>query len=949
MTEPGFRFGTLVQLHGLKEPVVDEEALEKGKKVDVNGMVGQLIEYSENFAKCKIATNGGHIVNVSTDNIRAQESVDLGDGCDLFVGPMSKEDVTAAEILNRLTIQGYASIKSFRSEKTCDDLKKVAEKLDYSRTPEAFEHYYLGRDSTALSSLVDFESPVTSPEVLKSALKSEESAMTELGLTIGPMLYEMYGVDAPNRTNIMVRKTFESEEAEMDYPLAPEPTPAESEAFAALMKRRRLCMMQFLGPFAGTLTLIPKEHSDGEEIVIETKPNTMVIFLTEQFHYGFTCSEGETLVLQMWFLSPRPQFSIDNFFGNSDMFSNESTSKLSDPEGDAVVCTGLGTTLGGDAHDHKCYWLVMNKAAVDTSCQAPISRWDVETYCDFSSMNGAMSQGKAYTAHFGYIDGIELFDARFFGISPNEAGSMDPNQRKVLETYYVALNMGGYDIKELQRTPQHIGVFVGVSGSEWQMVDHPQDCGCGTSEAIISNRFNFALNLKGPSQTINTACSAGLVATHTAKLHLLFRNYDPCVGVLGGGTQMALSPGPFIGCCMGTMLSFLGRSFTYDVTADGYMRGEGTSCGFFTYKQYTNECFSVLAGSDVNQDGRSASLTAPNGPSQEKCARAAMRECWFTAVDVDCAECHGTGTALGDPIEVGAFRRVHTMPQKRELPVGLTSSKSNQGHLEGGAGIAGFIKAILQTYHCELSPNVHLRERNPHLDLEGFPNLILSECVTTTHNSSATGVNSFGFGGTNAHAISYGRNTATSRNAVAKDMRPLAMKRIREAPAPLLAVLADNPEEWETSGMPLTGGRGVKYQVEFKPSGETLWRELLDLTADRVLGRPYLSGTFNGWEMTEMAEDLSVPDLYTVEVTIGETGQELVQVVVDEDLDQVFYPPAQRCRNRTSKVIGPQAIDENLQREDATWCLEGAVGDTYRVEFYSHKSSRSLSWIKVKL
>lgn len=947
MPQPGFRYGTLVQLHGIKEPLVDEEASEKGKTVDVNGMVAQLIEYFEDFTKCKVATVDGHIVSVSVENIRAQDSVDL-DGCDLFVGPMSKEEVTAAEVLNRLVLQGYAVTKNFRSEKTCQELKKVVEQLDYSRTPEAFEQYYLGRDSTALSCLVDFESPDIPSEVLKSALKAEEGAMTDLGLTLGPMLYEMYGVDAPNRTNIMVRKTFKSEEAEMDFPLAAEATRAEQEAFAALMKRRRLCMMQFLGPLAGTLTLIPKEHSHGEEIVIETKPNTMVIFLTEQFHYGFTCSEGETLVLQMWMLSPRPEFSIDQFFGDTSMFSSESKG-LSDPEGDCVVCTGLGTTLGGDAHDHSCYWLVLNKAAVDTSCQTPITRWDVDLYCDFSSMNNAMSQGKAYTAHYGYIDGIELFDNKFFGISPNEAASMDPNQRKVLETYYVALNMGGYDIKDLQRSPQHIGVFVGVSGSEWQMVEHPQDCGCGVSEAIISNRFNFSLNLKGPSQTINTACSAGLVATHTAKLHLLYRDYEPAVGVLGGGTQMAISPGPFIGCCMGTMLSFLGRSFTYDVTADGYMRGEGTSCGFFQYKRYTNECFSVLAGSDVNQDGRSASLTAPNGPSQERCARAAMRSCWFSSIDVDCAECHGTGTALGDPIEVGAFRRVHTMPQKREFPVGLTSSKSNQGHLEGGAGIAGFIKAILQTYHCELSPNVHLRERNPHLDLEGFPHLILSECITTTHNSSATGVNSFGFGGTNAHGISYSRNTATTRSAVAKDVRPLAMKRIREAPAPLISILADNPEEWETSGMPLTGTRGVKYQVEFRQSGETLWRELVDLTADRVLGRPYLSGTFNGWEMTEMSEDLSVPDLYTLEVAIGETGQELVQVVVDEDLDQVFYPRVQRCKKRASKLVGPQPIDEKLQREDATWCLEGAVGDTYRVEFYSHKSSRSLSWIKVKL
>ncbi|CAE7705677.1 ppsA [Symbiodinium sp. CCMP2592] len=241
-------------------------------------------------------------------------------------------------------------------------------------------------------------------------------------------------------------------------------------------------------------------------------------------------------------------------------------------------------------------------------------------------------------------------------------------------------------------------------------------------------------------------------ATHTGKVHLKYKDFDPLDGAICCGTQLAYGPFGFVGCCSGGMLSFKGRCFTYDVSADGYLRGEGVSSIFLELKEFGREVFTLMPASQANQDGRSASITAPNGPSQERCIRACFREAKYQPAEVDCFETHGTGTALGDPIEVGAFKRIYAQSQ-RAHPLMVTSSKTNLGHLEGGAGMAGFIKCILQVMRCEASPNIHLRERNPHLDVEGFPTQFLSEGLVTHYNTAVTGVSSFGFGGTNAHAM----------------------------------------------------------------------------------------------------------------------------------------------------------------------------------------------------
>ncbi|MEC4003016.1 polyketide synthase, partial [Bacillus subtilis] len=260
--------------------------------------------------------------------------------------------------------------------------------------------------------------------------------------------------------------------------------------------------------------------------------------------------------------------------------------------------------------------------------------------------------------------------------------------------------------------------------------------------------------LTGPSMTIDTACSSSLVAIDLAVEKL---RSGICSTALVGGVNVMLHPRSYIGCCAAKMLSFKGRCATFDEEADGYCRGEGV--GAVVLKRLSDAqadgdpILAVIRGSAVNQDGRSASLTAPNGPAQEAVIKQALNVAGLEGRDVDYIECHGTGTSLGDPIEVEAIKNV--LGDQRSKPLVLGSVKTNIGHLEGAAGIIGLIKTIEVLRHRKAPGNVHFKTLNPKINLDNF-NAVISahetQLGTGNPNSSLIGsISSFGFGGTNAH------------------------------------------------------------------------------------------------------------------------------------------------------------------------------------------------------
>mmetsp|Transcript_31908 Transcript_31908/g.51301 ORF Transcript_31908/g.51301 Transcript_31908/m.51301 type:complete len:960 (+) Transcript_31908:33-2912(+) len=938
--------GALVELSGLQEQVEDVAG---GLKVlgtlDVTGLHAQLRRFDRQADKWLAATFDGHLVKVSPRSMRPLQAAELPSGTDFVLG-CDVPGVLAEEMAAKLIIDGYCVSHILVPERNLAQMIAVAsEELEFKRAPADFEPCYLGRESREKTAILDFEDFSASMVPFLGSLGSQDVRFTKIQNALAPLLKEGLGMRLTGRTNLMVRQSFADEQEEAAYPAAASASDAERESFMSLVKRRRVCIMHFLGPLTGKLTLNPRGKS-GDEIEIEASPGKMVMFLTERFGYSHTCS-GATTTLQTWLLGQRPEFVLGKVGGDMSVLAAAAELGPPPPEGETVVINGVATHLGGDSKDYTCYWLMLAKAGSDTFVEVPSSRWDTNVYCMDGDMQAAQVAGLAYTKHQGYVDGIEFFDAKFFGIGSAEAGSMDPNQRKTLEICYEAAAMGGHELKALQRNPKHIGVFVGISGSEWSFVPHKSDAaGCGGAEAIISNRVNFSLNLKGASQTINTACSAGLVAMHSGKLHLKYKDYDPLDGVLCCGTQLAYSPSGFIGCCSGGMLSFKGRCFTYDKSADGYGRGEGVSAVYMELSEYNPEAFATVAGSQVNQDGRSASITAPNGPSQEKCIRAAFREAQMAPPEVDCFECHGTGTALGDPIEVGAFKRIYNgMP--RETPLLVTSSKTNLGHLEGGAGMAGFIKCVLQVMRAECAPNIHLREKNPHIDSEGFPAHFLSEGLCCRYDSAFAGVSSFGFGGTNAHALAYGKNNTTSRRPASLDYRTLMMNKIFEAAPPEISMSSANPEDWESSGAPLGEEKiGKMYQVELDNDGKAVWHEVVDPSPDRSDERFGLSGTFNCWEVISMPQNPRIPGLFAAELEVGESGQEFFHILGSEDPSRVFHPSEPRCPRKLSKILGPESVFG--APEDYSWCISATPGSRFRVEFHITKRSTAVTWLRIR-
>lgn len=934
-----FREGELVELSGFAEKVSDTKGLTGEFLEQSSGVQAQLVSYDRKASRWLAMTFRGELVSVEPSGLQPLQALT---GVDLVLGPRSDEAVLAQEMASELANKGYFVAQTMLAPEAVARMDRLAKKeLTFKRIPKDFEPSYLGRDSKEKVALIDFKSDSISRAITDSPFTSQDTTMASVCDMLKPLLQEHLGIRVTSRSPMVVRQTFASDEEEAQWP-SPECTITDHESFINLMKRRRACAMQFLGPLTGRLSLIPRDSLQ-EEIDIQAAPGLMVVFLTERFSYSHSCAEGATTSLQTWFLSQQPQYVMGEYGGDLEILG-EMKAGPPEPQGDTVAVTGISTSLGGDSKDHLCFWLMFNKAAVDTFVHTPITRWDTDVYCHPDDMQAAQASGKSYTVHQGYVDGVELFDNKFFGISQSEAMAMDPNQRKALECVYECVSMGGHTLKSLQREPAHIGVFVGVSGTEWNQIPHTSDAaGCGGHEAVISNRCNFNLNLKGVSQTINTACSSGLVAMHSGKLHLKFKDFDPMEGVVAAGINMAYGPYAFIGCCSGGMLSFKGRCFTFDMSADGYGRGEGCSGVYMVNCEYKDHVFALVAGSQANQDGRSASLTAPNGPSQQKCIKAVLREASLTAVEVDCFECHGTGTALGDPIEVGAFKRIYNATE-RSTSLLVTSSKTNLGHLEGGAGMAGFIKCCLQVMRAECSPNLHLRERNPHLDLDGFPAQFTTEGLCCAFENCYTGVSSFGFGGTNAHATAYGKNRTTTRKIDNRDYRRLLLDKIMNAPPADIIRHTANPEDWETTGRPTSEDKiGKMYQVEIATDGRVVWREVVTNTPDMSGHRFSLCGTFNHWGFAAMLADKRIPNLFSSDMTVGKSGEEVFYVVCDEDLSLSYFPSELRCTRKVSPVHGPG----RLPSQAAGWCIEAAPGSRFRIEFHITAHSTSMTWMRL--
>jgi polyketide synthase PksN len=420
---------------------------------------------------------------------------------------------------------------------------------------------------------------------------------------------------------------------------------------------------------------------------------------------------------------------------------------------DAIAVIGLACRMAGATTPEQLWENLC--AGVDATSEVPASRWDWRSHQNLSAKSNSQS------CHIGgFLDQVAEFDPGFFHISPREARFMDPQQRLFLEVVWECLERAGYRSDRLGR---RCGLFVGVSASDYTgLLAHSgahldPHCQSGNATSLIATRVAYLLDLRGPAVSIDTACSSSLVAVHLACQSLRTGESDVAIA---GGVNLILDPAGMIMVNQFGMLAADGHCKAFDDRADGFVRGEGV--GAVLLKPLAaalrdgDQVLAVIRATTINNDGHSkAGLAAPNPKAQQEVIADAYERAAIPVETIGYIEAHGTGTALGDPIELDGLASAFRQGTNRQGYCAIASVKTNLGHLEAAAGIAGLIKAVLVVQQGKLPPTLHLESPNRHINFERSPFYVNDRLRSWNEQRSPrrAGVSSFGFGGTNAHVI----------------------------------------------------------------------------------------------------------------------------------------------------------------------------------------------------
>ncbi|HXW80531.1 MAG TPA: beta-ketoacyl synthase N-terminal-like domain-containing protein, partial [Acidimicrobiales bacterium] len=444
--------------------------------------------------------------------------------------------------------------------------------------------------------------------------------------------------------------------------------------------------------------------------------------------------------------------SLD-LFGSGRGWRASSTTFADEP----IAIIGMGCRFPGGADSPQRFWDLL-RAGTDAVVDVPPSRWEASEFYDPDPDVPL----KMYTSKGGFLSGpVDEFDAETFGIAPREAMAMDPQQRLLLEVAWEALEDAGVPVSGL--VGSSTGVYVGINTGDYMQLlstsglpDVDAYLATGNTFSVAAGRLSYLFGLHGPSMAIDTACSSSLVAADLACQDLHRGGVDLAII---GGVNLMLSPTTSISLAKMRALAPDGRCKAFDAAADGYGRGEG--CGVVVLKRLSDavadgdRIWATIRGAAVNQDGRSAGLTVPNGPAQQALIRDALSSGGIVPSMVDYVEAHGTGTPLGDPVELQALASVLGDGRDEGRPLLVGSVKTNIGHLEAAAGIAGLIKLALAIHHGEVPPHLHLSQPNPYVDWDHLPVTVPTVLAEwPAHEGPRIGaVSSFGFSGTNAHIV----------------------------------------------------------------------------------------------------------------------------------------------------------------------------------------------------
>nr|AQS99222.1 type I polyketide synthase [Gambierdiscus excentricus] len=910
--------GSLVEVFGMdgvlvKSVEVQEEESE-AQDVDVDGQRGRVVGWFAPERKYVVETFDGVLAAVPEDNVKEWLPPSAAEGgFDLAWPPgADSSDIFAEMVCQEIAVKGYCLIQTYMSDKEREEAKAAAlqnGQRRFYRMKQEIDGAYMGFDNYTKVGHMDSDAAAEEAEPT-DPLETCNRQMTTLGLLLTPLAPVNLGFSCHGRLTGLIRMSMDSKDEDelpvesiMDEEDATEWT-ANIESWIRFQQRRKLSILCLIANEGGDLWLYPKEGLGPKSVHIPITQNKILVFRHDLMGYSYQ-ARGPSLALQTWVLNDPPMYQeIKEMQVNIGVPGEKGEVVVNPgpevPEGPKASIMALTVRLPGEAWNPSQYWLMYGSGA-DTVSQWPYDRWETEPY--YQEGADSTLTGKAYTCHGGFMtqEMITQFDNEFFGIDHKEAKSMLPGQRIALEVGYQCLVASGFTKQSL--AGRRMGLWFGDVGPDWHSFQTewgrfchdvcPATLGTSMNNSVTAARIAHTFDLRGPVSSYDTACSASLVAMNAAHL-LMFDSNTPRkdnAEALVAGINTLLGPGSFIGNCMATMLSHQGRSFTFNRSADGYQRGEG--CGSIYLKlsdgnkKEEEERVCALIGTATNQDGRSASLTAPNGPAQQQVIKKSMRFAAINPNTVSIAECHGTGTALGDPIEVGALMSVM---HQREFPILKTSAKSNIAHLEAGAGIAGLTKCIMMINVATAPPNCHLNTLNPHLTTEGYPVFFDTEDVDTGFSSLYCGVSSFGFGGTNSRADVYGC-ASKGHKAIIR----------YELPKP-------NPPR-------------------VQPIGQVL----------------FICGTWSAWSEYEPMEGGRNSGVYNCAIVLGDCRWEKFYISCTEDTYEAIHPLIADA-DESAQIVGPDWDGKGLY-----WMVDGrkdnaAVGTVYEITFQWTPEKKTVSW-----
>ncbi|MDF0531690.1 type I polyketide synthase [Tsukamurella sp. 8F] len=606
----------------------------------------------------------------------------------------------------------------------------------------------------------------------------------------------------------------------------------------------------------------------------------------------------------------------------------EQKGRMDRPEPLAIV--GIGCHFPGGATTPSKFWDLLC-AGVDATSEVPENRWESRKFYDPDS--GKL--GKMSTTRGGFLDRVDQFDAHFFGIAPREAIWIDPQQRLLLRAAWEAFEDAGQPADQLAGSDT--GVFMAGFTLDYNLLQNygvqsryelDSHSATGMMSTMLSNRLSYSFDFRGPSLTVDTACSGSLVAVHLAAQSIW---NGECSMALAGGASVILAPNMTIAESKGGFLSADGRCKAFDASADGYARGEGA--GVVLLKPLSraqadcDDIYALLVGSAVTQDGRTNGITVPNGDSQAEAMRVACARGGVEPRQVSYVEAHGTGTPLGDPIEATAISSVFAQDPCRD-PVLVSSVKTNIGHLEAAAGVAGLIKTALVLKNGQVPGHLHLNEPNPAIDFDELGIRVPAELETLPDEAAPrfAGVNSFGFGGTVSHAVLQSAPAlapqTTDETAPREGTPRLLTLSAKSAPA-LRDVAASMSDRLLEPG-------GSLDDIAFSCNVRRTHHEhrLSVVASDAVEVRERLAEFAGGEEH---------PDVVTGRARVGSTPPKLAFVFTGMgpqwwamarqllDSEPVFRDAVQRCDDELRRYTGRSLMSEMLASEDESRMSETEV------------------------